>query len=148
MGTRQYSDLSDDERDEVLGRNEEGVLALARGDDPYAIPVSYGYDGVEHRFYFQLVSNDDSEKQRFLGATTPARLVVTEQRDGGYTSVVADGTLTRLFRDELSVEEIYQYGGSKRPLLEAWGEDEDVELYELDPETLTGRRFEIDLRRD
>jgi nitroimidazol reductase NimA-like FMN-containing flavoprotein (pyridoxamine 5'-phosphate oxidase superfamily) len=148
MGTRQYSDLTEDERDEVLGRNEAGVLALASGDDPYAIPISYGYDGVERRFYVQLVTTDDSEKQRFLGATTPARLVVTEHREGDYSSVIADGTLTRVFRDELSVEEIHQYGGSKRPLLEAWGEDEDVELYELDPETLTGRRFGIDLRRD
>lgn len=148
MGTRQYDELGQDAISEMLGRNETGVLALARSDDPYAIPVSYGYDGVDRRLYLQLVSTADSEKQRFLGATTPARLVVSEQRDGDYTSVIADGTLRKVFRDELSVEQIHQYGGSKRPLLEAWGEGEDIDLYELDPETLTGRRFTIDFRRD
>mgnify|MGYP000633952900 CR=1 FL=1 len=148
MGTREYSDLSAEELDAVLGRNETGVLALARGGDPFAIPISYGYNGVEKRFYFQLVTSDDSEKQHFLGATTPARLVVSEHRGGTYISVIADGTLQKVFRDELSVEEIYQYGGSKRPLLEAWSEGEDIDLYELDPDTLTGRRFAIDLTPD
>jgi len=148
MATRQYSDLSADELDAVLGRNETGVLALARGDNPWAIPISYGYNGVENRFYFQLVKTDDSEKQRFLGATTPARLVVTGHRGETYTSVIADGTLRKVFRDELSVEEIHQYGGSKRPLMEAWSEGEDIDLYELEPDTLTGRRFSVDLTRD
>jgi nitroimidazol reductase NimA-like FMN-containing flavoprotein (pyridoxamine 5'-phosphate oxidase superfamily) len=141
MGPPQYSDLTDDSLDALLGRQQTAVLALAYGDEPYAIPVSYGYDGVEQVFYFQLVVEPDSEKRQFLGAAPQARLVVTEHRDGVYRSAIATGRLETVFRDELSVEEIHQYSDAKRPLLELWGEDDDIELYELDPETLTGREF-------
>lgn len=148
MGPPQYSDLAGDGLDALLGRQQTAVLSLAYDDEPYAIPVSYGYDGVNQVFYIQLVVEADSEKRRFLGAAPQARLVVSEHRDGVYRSAIATGTLERVFRDELSVEEIYQYSGAKRPLLELWGEDDDIELYELDPETLTGREFALPSETD
>lgn len=137
-----YTTLSPGELDGLLGRNETGVLALAQGNTPYAVPVSYGYDDVERTLYFQLVTAPDSEKQSFLGAADTARLVVTERRDGVYRSVIAEGPLRKVFRDELTPEQIHQYSDAKRPLLELWSDAEDIQLYELDPESLTGRAFE------
>ncbi len=139
--------LSDEEVDSFLGRHETAVLSLARDDEPYSIPISYGYDTEDRRFYLRLVSNPESEKPKFLASTPRARLVVYEEDDPIYHSVVAAGTLTRVSRDELTVEHIKQYGEAKRPLFEIWGEshqDLDIRLYQLNPDELSGRRTEIE----
>lgn len=146
MALDQETELSRDEVDAFLGRKETGVLALARGDEPYAIPISYGYDDQARRFYLRLVSTPESEKRRFLASSPSARLVVYEQDGNTYHSVVSVGVLQNIPRSELTVEHIVQYGGAKRPLFEIWGEsmdDLDVELYALDPDTLSGRRIEV-----
>lgn len=146
MSLDQESELSQAELDSFLGRKETGVLALARQDDPYAIPISYGYDGENQRFYFRLVSTPDSEKRRFLASFPKARLVVYEQDGDTYHSVIAAGVLEDLPREDLTVEHIVQYGGAKRPVFEIWGsamEHLDVELYRLDSDMLSGRRVEV-----
>lgn len=137
--------------DDLLGEHETGVLTLARGDDPYAIPVSYGYDATDRRFYLRLVSTPESEKRRFLSSSPKARLVVYEREGERYRSVVADGRLEAVPREALTVERIEQYGAAKRPLFEMWADsrrDLDVELYELDPDTLSGRRVDLDRSAD
>jgi nitroimidazol reductase NimA-like FMN-containing flavoprotein (pyridoxamine 5'-phosphate oxidase superfamily) len=139
--------LSDDEIDSFLGRHETGVISLARENKSYAVPISYGYDSDHRRFYLRLISNPESEKREFLDSSPHTRLVVYEEDDPVYTSVVATGTLTEISRDELTVEHMEQYGEAKRPLFELWGEslpDLNVELYRLDSEELSGRRAEIE----
>ncbi len=136
------------ETDAFLGENETGVLSLAQGDDPYAAPVSYGYDAERSSFYFRLVSTPESEKRRFLEADTPARFVVYgDEGEEVYRSVVAEGRLSEIDPSELSVDQIEQYGHAKRPLFEIWGEpkeDLDIRLYEFATTKLTGRRTEVD----
>ncbi|POG53844.1 pyridoxamine 5'-phosphate oxidase family protein [Haloferax marisrubri] len=147
MSLDQQTELSPDEIREVLSRHETGVLSLAKADEPYAIPISYGYDGESGRFYLRLVSTPESEKRQFLTSSPRARLVVHESNDGSYRSIIAEGTLERVDPDELTVERIVQYGKAKRPLFEIWGEtkrDLDIQLFELDPETLGGRAVELD----
>lgn len=141
--------LSDGEIDSFLGGHETGVLSLAREGKPYAVPISYGYDSSHRRFYLRLISNPESEKRKFLKSTPHARLVVYEEDDPVYTSVVATGTLSEISRDELTVEHIEQYGEAKRPLFEIWGESLPaltVGLYRLDPDELSGRR--VEMKRD
>lgn len=141
------TEMGDGETDALLERHETGVLALARGDEPYAIPVSYGYDAEKRRFYLRLVSTPESEKRRVFTSSPHARLVVYEEAGDTYRSVVAVGTLEEIDRAELTVEHVEQYGDAKRPLFEIWGEskrDLDVDLYQLDPDELSGRRIEID----
>jgi len=147
MTLDQETQLSRDETDSILGRHETGVLSLAREDEPYAIPISYGYDVEERRFYLRLVSTPESEKRRFLASSPHARLVVYEEDDPIYRSVVTTGTLNEVPRDELTVDHIDQYGDAKRPLFEIWGEsrrDLDIQLYQLEPDELSGRRIEIE----
>ena len=137
-----------EETDAFLGANETGVLSLADADDPYAVPISYGYDAGNRTFYFRLVSTDGSEKRRFLADEPRARFVVYGDDDGeAYRSVVAGGEIREIDPAELSVDQIQQYGEAKRPLFEIWGkgkESLDIRLYELDATELTGRRTEID----
>jgi nitroimidazol reductase NimA-like FMN-containing flavoprotein (pyridoxamine 5'-phosphate oxidase superfamily) len=139
--------LSDGEIDSFLGRHETGVLSLAREGEPYAVPISYGYDAEEYLFYLRLVSNPDSEKRKFLASASDARLVVYEEDDPVYSSVVVIGILEEISRDELTVEHLEQYGETKRPLFEIWGDslpEINVRLYQLDPDELSGRRAEME----
>ncbi len=147
MSLAQETALSAGETDAILARHETGVLSLARGDEPYAIPISYGFDAGRRRFYLRLVSTPESEKRTFLASTPRARLVVYEEADPIYRSVVAEGALEEIPRDALTVDHVEQYGNAKRPLFEIWGEtraDLDVALYQLEPEEISGRRIEID----
>lgn len=147
MAIDRRTEMTAEATDAFLGRQETGVLALARGDEPYAIPISYGYDPGQRQFYLRLVSTPESEKRRFLGSEPRARLVVYEDDDDTYRSVVAIGTLDRIDPGELTTEDIQQYGEAKRPLFEIWPQqkgDLDIDLYRLSPETLSGRLIEID----
>ena len=139
--------LTSAETDAFLGRHETGVLSMAQADDPYSIPISYGYDATNRRFFLRLVSTPESEKRRFLSSSPKVRLVVYEEAEPVYRSVVAAGRLEEVPRDELTVDHIEQYGDSRRPLFEIWGQskrDLDIKLYVFEPDELSGRRVEID----
>jgi len=147
MGLDVQTAMGADAVDEFLARRQTGVLALARDDVPYSIPISYGYDLDERTFYLRLVSTPDSEKRAFLADAPPCRLVVYEEDEPVYRSVVARGTLEPMAPSDLSPDRIAQYGNAQRPLFEVWTEEKadlDIELFVLDPDEIGGRR--IDLR--
>jgi nitroimidazol reductase NimA-like FMN-containing flavoprotein (pyridoxamine 5'-phosphate oxidase superfamily) len=143
--------MSPEETDALLARHETGVLALARDDDPYAVPISFGYDAESRRFYLRLVSTPESEKREFLASAPSTRLVVYEEEGDVYRSVVATGTLEEIPREELTVDHVEQYGEARRPLFEIWGgckPELAVRLYRFDPDTVGGRRVAIDREGD
>jgi nitroimidazol reductase NimA-like FMN-containing flavoprotein (pyridoxamine 5'-phosphate oxidase superfamily) len=147
MALDQQTELSRSETDAFLGSHETGVLSLARDDEPYAVPISYGYDADARTFYLRLVSTPESEKRAFLSSMPRARFVVYDDTDDVYRSVVSVGALEEISRDDLTVEHVEQYGEARRPLFEIWGQerpDLEVRLYRLDPETVSGRRVEVD----
>ncbi|MFD1563741.1 pyridoxamine 5'-phosphate oxidase family protein [Haloarchaeobius amylolyticus] len=147
MAIEQETEMTDAEIDDFLSRHETGVLSLARGNKPYAIPISYGYDDDERAFYMRLVSTPESEKRQFLESSPQGRLVVYDEADSSYRSVIATGTLESIDPAALTPEEIAQYGEAKRPLFELWAEGKEdlrIELYRLEPATLNGRLTEID----
>lgn len=147
MALEQQTEMSRAETDALLARNETGVLSMARGDEPYAIPISYGYDAETRTFFLRLVSTPDSEKREFLSSSPAVRLVVSEEAEPEYRSVVAQGTLQEVSTDEMTVERIEQFGDAKRPLFEIWGEsktDLRIQLYELDADDVSGRFIELD----
>jgi len=146
MTVEQQTVMTGAETDALLERRETGVLALARADEPYAVPVSYGYDADVRRFCMRLVSTPDSEKRRFLTDSPKVRFVVYEEEETTYRSAIANGQLERIPRTELTPEHIERYGAAKRPLFEMWDEakvDLDIQLYELEPDELSGRRIDL-----
>lgn len=146
MALEKQTEMSPSETDALLGRHETGVLSLARGDDPYSIPISYGYDSDNRTFYLRLVSTPESGKREFLSSNPNARLVVYEEDEPAYESVVVTGELVRIPRDDMTVEHVEQYGEAKRPLFEVWGEakpDLDIQLYELRTDSISGRHIEL-----
>ena len=147
MALDQQTEMSRAETDALLARHETGVLSLAHDDEPYAIPISYGYDAEARTFYLRLVSTPESEKRAFLSSSPAVRLVVSEETEPEYRSVVAKGTLREVSTDEMTVERIEQFGDAKRPLFEIWGEsktDLRIQLYELDADGVSGRFIELD----
>lgn len=149
MSLAQETEMSAAEIDEFLSENETGVLSLARDNDPYAIPISYGYDADSRTFFMRLVSTPDSEKRTFLSSEPSARLVIYNEKSDGtlYRSVLAIGELEEMDPSELTVTDIEQYGNARSPLFEIWGagKDElDIKLYKLEPSEISGRRTEID----
>ena len=147
MGLKEQTEMEPSAIDELLGDHETGVLSLARDDAPYAIPISYGYDATNRRFYLRLVSTPESDKRRFLTSSPDARLIVYEEGDDTYRSIIAKGTLEHVPREDLTVDHIEQYGDAKRPLFEVWADpkpDLDVGLYQLDTTELTGRTIVVE----
>ncbi|ELY44250.1 pyridoxamine 5'-phosphate oxidase family protein [Natronorubrum sulfidifaciens] len=147
MAIDQETDMTDAAIDEFLGHHETGVLSLARTDEPYAIPISYGYNDEDREFYIRLVSTPESEKRAFLDASPAARIVVYDEQESSYRSIIATGALENIPPAELTPDQIAQYGETKRPLFEIWAQQKDeldIELYRLVPESLNGRRTAID----
>lgn len=147
MALEKQTEMSQTDTDELLGRHETGVLSLAHHDEPYAIPISYGYDADTRTFYLRLVSTPESEKREYLSSNPDCRLVVYEESEPTYRSVVVEGSLTKIPSDEMTVEHVEQYGEAKRPLFEIWGEskpDLAIQLYELRPEDISGRHIELE----
>ncbi|MGQ4554850.1 pyridoxamine 5'-phosphate oxidase family protein [Halobellus sp. GM3] len=127
--------------DELLGTGGVGVLALADGDDPYAIPVSYGYDAGD--VYLRLGFGEDSEKRRYLASSDRAALVVTAEGDRGWESVVVRGPLSEVPEasiDGTVVEAIRSIDIPFFTIYEEPPRELEYTLYRLDPDEVTGRR--------
>lgn len=153
MPLAQETEMTAAEIDEFLGEKETGVLSLAREDEPYAIPISYGYDAAHQTFYLRLVSTPESKKRQFLASSPQARIVIYDEVEPGttYRSVIAVGVLKEISPEELTVEDIEQYGAAKRPLFEIWGESKqnlNIKLYEFEPTELSGRRTKVNRERE
>ena len=147
MAIEQETEMTDAEIDDFLSRHETGVLSLARRGEPYAIPISYGYDDDKREFYMRMVSMPESEKRQFLESSPQARLVVYDEAESSYRSIIATGDLESIEPAALTPDEIAQYGEAKRPLFELWAEGKDalnIELYRLEPTTLNGRFTKVD----
>lgn len=98
------SEMGREETRSFLGENGHGILSLAKDGTSYGIPLSYGYDEGQHRCIFQLLSVEDSRKERFLEATEAATLTVYDYggEDGSWRSAIATGPIVRLSDEAVS----------------------------------------------
>ncbi|WP_096389792.1 pyridoxamine 5'-phosphate oxidase family protein [Halopenitus persicus] len=92
--------MSDAAIDAALQSHGAGVLALADGNDAYAIPISFGYDAGRVVFvYWQFGA--ESRKVAFTEATDRACLTVVEHRSPtDWRSVIVRGPLSPIEPDE------------------------------------------------
>ena len=135
--------MDDDAVDEFLGTGGTGVLALANGDDSYAFPVSYGYDATDRAFYVRLAFHPDSEKRGYLGPSSLVSLVVSEEGEEGWQSVVARGHLRETGEaaiDSSVVEAIRRVDIPFFTVFDRPARELEFELFRLTPESLTGHR--------
>jgi nitroimidazol reductase NimA-like FMN-containing flavoprotein (pyridoxamine 5'-phosphate oxidase superfamily) len=85
--------------DDLLSSTGWGVLSVAENEEPYSIPVSFGYDGDD--VYFGLIRDSPTNtKFDFVGAGATARLLVTDVRARfDWRSVAVTGPLRAIERD-------------------------------------------------
>ncbi|WIV68359.1 pyridoxamine 5'-phosphate oxidase family protein [Natrialbaceae archaeon AArc-T1-2] len=124
-----------------LDAHDVGVLSLANEGAAYAIPVGYQFD--DSSLYIRLSATDSSKKMAFLEATTEASFLLyeVEPPDDSW-SIVATGELRRLTGEEREAFDATTVNREFRRL-RIFDEDVaevDLEIYELEIETLTGRK--------
>lgn len=137
----------------MLEEKNLGVLALARGGEPYAIPMAYRYgDGT---VYFKFGVPTDSRKQTIVDENDTVSFVVydieTDEGSGGYLqhhpwrSVQLNGHL-RAVDDPEAVDVVVDTDRGDVPD-NPWGEpraEMSFTMYRLDAEEVSGRKAVLD----
>ncbi|WP_276300073.1 pyridoxamine 5'-phosphate oxidase family protein [Halorussus lipolyticus] len=117
-----------------------GCLTLADGGEAYSVPLSFGYDG-DSTLYFQVQTDDDSDKMAYLDATTTATFLVPEVQPPEWSSVIVRGAVEKVPDDE--ADEAYSAFADNAWFPACpWTNDKDpaeVEFYKLEADELTGR---------
>ncbi|WP_136718431.1 pyridoxamine 5'-phosphate oxidase family protein [Halorientalis salina] len=140
--------LNQDEIDEILVRKGIGVLAMIDGNQPYAIPISFGYDSEQMVFPMQWGGGYNSRKDEAINSNSNVCLTVYEQDsddDTVWRSVVITGKIYEIEED--SMEQAYASLAANAefpPDFGVWGipfEDVEFRLYGLDNTNCNGREF-------
>lgn len=130
--------MSERELETHLDGVDAGVLALADGGEAYAVPISFRYD--EGRFLLRLIDDGDSEKLQFVRATDSATFVAFGQDGTDSWSVLARGPLVEVevAERETLLTDLDAFGPAR--LFDEAVAEVEVRVFELDVESLTGRR--------
>jgi hypothetical protein len=143
MSQVQSNVLEDDEIDSLLGTGGMGVISFADGDEPYSIPVSYGYDSNAGSLYVRFGFAPESEKREYIDDGVTASLVVTAESIDGWQSVVARGPLrkvTEMALDSQAAESVRKVTIPFVTIYDRRASELEFELYRLEPDTVTGRK--------
>ena len=133
--------MDDEEVEEYLDDVDTGVLALAADDDAYAIPVAHHYDGAS--LYVRLSTDGSSTKLSYLEETDTACFTLYDvDSPGDSWSIIATGPLRKLSGDERDEFDAMVVNESflKLRIFDEDIEAVELEIYELEIETLTGRK--------
>lgn len=128
------------EIDRRLRERGHGVLALARADDAYGIPINYCYDGDQ--LFVRFGESTDSEKLEYANQTGTATLVVYDASDEPNSwSVIVRGQLRRLDEEERAAFTETDLNEAFPPfrLFDEVVESVDIAIFELVPDAVTGR---------
>lgn len=129
--------MNEDELEAYLRAGRDGVLALADGNDAYATPLNYHYDGDQLLF---RVSDDDevSEKHRFLETTDAATFVLYDVAENESWSIHVHGPLREWSGtvDEATINEWF----APFRLFDEAIQDVDFRMIEMQIESAIGRR--------
>lgn len=141
--------MSDQEIDTFLEPNGHGVLAFG-GDPPYAIPMSYGYHPHERDLYLHLGASQQSKKTVRLEQSDRVSFVVSRyDRPDQWRSVVVDGTLTRLSREEAQNRDVAEaYVRADLASVDVFLQDPaelSFDWYVLEPEAISGRQSDVEV---
>jgi nitroimidazol reductase NimA-like FMN-containing flavoprotein (pyridoxamine 5'-phosphate oxidase superfamily) len=71
------TEMERSEIDDLLNSAGWGILSLAKGGEPYSIPISFGYTGTD--IYFALIREEpDQKKFEYVEEDGTARLLVSD----------------------------------------------------------------------
>ena len=140
--------LDDDEIDEILVRRGIGVLAMVDDEQPYAIPMSFGYDADQMVFPMQWGGGYQSRKSQAIDSNPHVCLTVYEQDTDDeviWRSVVVTGEIYEIQEDDREQAYASLAANAEFPTDSGvWGipvEDVDFRLFGLSTKDCTGREF-------
>jgi len=146
--------LSQDEIDDVLVRQGVGVLAMAEGEQPYAIPMSFGYDSTKPVFPMQWGGGYEGRKNRVVESNPKVCLTVYEQdfeEEAIWRSVIITGELYEIPEEEEEQAFASIAANAQFPSdLGVWGiplENVEFTLFGLNVIDCTGREFSSEYER-
>ena len=143
MSQIRSTELDDEEIDSLLGTGGVGVISFADGDEPYSIPVSYGYDSSAGCLYVRFGFASESDKRAFVDDGVTASLVVMAESINGWQSVVARGPLrkvTEMAIDSHAAESVRKINIPFVTIYDKRASELDFELYRLEPDSIGGRQ--------
>ncbi|SNZ15224.1 Nitroimidazol reductase NimA, pyridoxamine 5'-phosphate oxidase superfamily [Natronoarchaeum philippinense] len=137
--------MTDEEIAAFLERQGHGVLSFG-GETPYGLPISFGYDVIDNRCIFQLVSGDTSKKQDYIDASPAVTLVSYDWGSiDNWHSVIIDGEMVEIPDDSpeaVDAADIFAESATAVGLSVFEGSFDDLEpsWYTLQIEEMSGRR--------
>ena len=131
-----------DEIEEFLSNQQTGVLALAANNDAYGIPVLFVYHGPDHNeIYFRFGYGGENRKRGFLDTVETANLVVYDNTEQGWYSVIARGPVTELTESSIDAQIVQYLNNLRIPYFRVFTKPEDsmeFSIVRLDMTELTG----------
>ncbi|WP_262178584.1 pyridoxamine 5'-phosphate oxidase family protein [Haloarcula laminariae] len=119
--------MAEDDVEALLTVADHGILGLAADDQPYTIPVSFGYDDGDVFFAF-VRSGPDSEKFEFAEDGKTARLLVTDIKARfDWQSVAVTGPLEPVSVTDRDWTRLVESLDENPWFSTAFGDDERVE---------------------
>jgi len=135
--------LDADEIDALLGDGGVGVVSFASDDEPYSVPISFGYDASVESLYLRFGFAPESEKREFIDDGASASLVVTDETPAGWQSVVVRGSLSRVTEMAIDPEAAKSVHKVRIPFVTIYDREPselEFELYRLEPDSIVGRQ--------
>lgn len=117
-------EMSTEEIEDFLREKGVGILSLARGNEAYSLPMSFGYDGGTNLYFFMIRFGEKSEKFNFASASDRVCFVVYDvESQERWKSVVAKGRLEplmdadvqgmeRIMMENAWFPDLFPYGGT------------------------------------
>lgn len=134
--------MDDEAVDEFLTEQGVGVLSLAADDEPYGLPISFGYDG--ERCYFLFAGHStEGRKVRFAEAASEASFLAFDVAgEAEWRSAVVRGPLERIDYDGWEAAREAMLDNAYRPdLLVDVDVASDPRVWALDVAERSGRRM-------
>lgn len=126
---------------EFLETQGTGVLAIGRGGQVYAIPVSFAYHEDGPALYFRFGYGPESQKRTFVEDADSASFVVYDRTGEGWKSVLAEGELEPVSESRLDTSLIEAVNGLHIPYFEVHrrpAAELAFEIVRLDVDKLSG----------
>lgn len=140
--------LGEEEIEETLTAVGFGVLSMIDEEDPYGIPVSFGYDDGDISFMLQADRAAESRKLSALSTDPTVCLTVVQQNQETtelWRSVVITGELIQppLEKEDAAVDALTD-NGTFVPgfnVLDAPDTDTDINMFQIEIADANGRAF-------
>ncbi|WP_256392702.1 pyridoxamine 5'-phosphate oxidase family protein [Natronoarchaeum rubrum] len=134
--------MDDEEIERFLSMQSMGVLGLPTEDEPYLIPLSYGFDGGSQLYFFYLVGEESRKADLSERADSASFLVYSAETAFHWRSVFLTGSLRELSQDEGETMTDDQTPTWRPKLIEAAGETERTRFWEFSIEEVAGIRHD------